>query len=120
MRKISPLVVSVAIAALVMVSPGAAQAASGSGSTYLFTTTGRSWQIWKTWQEVSPGVYNGSWGTHSISGNVAREIKVSGVNGGNPSLTDGWGSWTKKKSVLFRVCNLNPTTGVPDHCSGWW
>jgi hypothetical protein len=101
---------------VVTASPGVAQAASGSGNTYLFTTTGGYWQIWKTYQEVSPGVYNGSWGTHSASSGVTFQKKI---NGGAATGADRYGSWTKKKTVYFRACNVGSSGGVIN-CSGWW
>jgi hypothetical protein len=120
MRKLSIVAAGIAIVASVMGAPGAAQAANGSGNTYLFTDTGGYWQIWKTYQEVSPGVYNGSWGTHSyaVGAGVAIMFQEK-VNGGKPVEVSRFGNWTKKKTVYFRVCDITALEKVAN-CSGWW
>lgn len=119
MRKLSLVAASVAIVASVMSAPGAAQAANGSGNTYLFTSTGGYWQIWKTYQEVSSGVYNGSWGTHSSKvGSYPGILFQKKVNGGSPVDVGKYGNWTKKKTVYFRVCDLEGY--IISGCSGWW
>jgi len=118
MRKIMSLAAAVAVAGAIVATPGTAHAASGT--TYLFTTTGGYWQIWKTWQSVGGGKYNGSWGTHSSKdgGEEGLAFRKS-IDYASGVQATSFGSWTNKANVRFRVCDLT-YAGSITNCSGWW
>jgi len=116
MRKVAAFAMAVATAGAIVATPGTAHAASGT--TYLFTSSGDYWQIWKTWESVGGGNYNGSWGTHSTGGSGIEFAALQKKINGTVSLASKWGSWTNKKTAVFRICN-NGAYGVSG-CSGWW
>jgi hypothetical protein len=98
-----------ATATLVVLTPGAAQAASDCAT--LGDPSGGSAAVCKSWTATGGGYFNGTWSV----GVTTSLTYVQKSEDGRVSGASGRGSYTHVKKFRMRACSA-----TTNRCSGWW
>jgi len=96
-------------AALIVLTPAAAQAASDCAT--LGDPSGGSAHVCKSWNATGGGYYNGTWSV----GVTTSLTYVQKYEDGRVTSVSGSGSYTHVKSFHMRACS-----STTHQCSGWW